>query len=340
MIKGKRNLAIDLVKGVAIIAVVIGHLDNCADVIDYMPYKVVHKIIYSFHMPLFFIVAGFFFRPKSFYQDFKRLFYPYLFIAFACTLFIWLSSLDMTSDYQLERVRQFLRRASWGSGGYSEAPYFGKAPDYLPVWFLCALLWCKQAFSLITSLVEKFFKGDLFILGVISFLLSVLFTYIDRRIIYIPLSFNQGLSAIIFFYFGYLAQQINKRGTFTIKKWHLLLVSLVVLVNLPWGTILLAGCKYQCYLLNVFGATGTTFIIYYLCKRYLVKIPVLVDFFGWTGMHSMLILCVHSFLIETKLLYPPPSYPILVLVASILHCCVLVWLLAKIRFIRRLFQLR
>ena len=67
MIKGKRNLAIDLVKGVAIIAVVIGHLDNCADVIDYMPYKVVHKIIYSFHMPLFFIVAGFFFRPKSFY---------------------------------------------------------------------------------------------------------------------------------------------------------------------------------------------------------------------------------------------------------------------------------
>ena len=50
MIKGKRNLAIDLVKGVAIIAVVIGHLDNCADVIDYMPYKVLPFYSFCLHI--------------------------------------------------------------------------------------------------------------------------------------------------------------------------------------------------------------------------------------------------------------------------------------------------
>lgn len=340
MEKAKRNLTFDLVKGVAIIAVVIGHLDNCADVLEYMPYKIVHKLIYSFHMPLFFIVAGFFFRPKSFYQDIKRLFYPYLFVAVSCTLFIWISTWNMPIECQLERIWQFLRRALWGSGGYSEAPYFGKVPDYLPVWFLCALLWCKQVFSVVTRLVEKYYKGNLYVLGAVSFLLSVLFTYIDRRIIYIPLSFNQGLSAIIFFYFGYLAQQINLRDPVVVKKWHIVFVLLIVLVNLPWGTILLAGCKYQCYLLNIFGATGTTIIIYYLCKKYLIQIPILVDFFEWAGVNSLLILCIHSFLIETKLLYPPPSYPILVLAASVIYCCVGVWLLSKLKVIRQLFQLR
>ena len=340
MIKTKRNLAVDLVKGIAIIAVVIGHLDNCADVLDYMTYKVVHKIIYSFHMPLFFIVAGFFFRPKSFYQDINRLFYPYIFVAVSCIIFIWICSLNMPIECQLERVWLFFKRALWGSGGYSEAPRFGKVPDYLPVWFLCALLWCKQAFSLVTCLVEKYCKGNLYVIGAVSFLLSVLFTYIDRRIIYIPLSFNQGLSAIIFFYFGYFAQQINLRGPVVVKKWHIVFVLLIVLVNLPWGTILLAGCKYQCYLLNIFGATGTTIIIYYLCKKYLIHIPIFVKFFGWAGVHSLLILCVHSFLIETKLLYPPPSYPILVLAASAIYCCVGVWLLSKLKVIRQLFQLR
>lgn len=336
----KRNLTFDLVKGVAIIAVIIGHLDNCADVLESMPYKILHKFIYSFHMPLFFIVAGFFFRPKSIYKDIQRLFYPYFFLAVVCLLFTWIITMDAPHDYRMEHMKQFVKRVLWGSGGYSEAPCYGKVPDYLPVWFLCALLWCKQAFTVITSIVGKYLKGNLYVLGIISLFFSLLFTYIDKRIIYIPLSFNQGLSAIIFFYFGYLARQINNQGGFCFKKWHLLLVCLIVMINFPWGTILLAGCKYQCYWLNIFGASCTTIIIYSVCKKFLTRIPLLAKFFGWAGVHSMLILCVHSFLIETKLLYPPPSYPIFVLAASVFYCCILVWLLAKIKPIRQLFQLR
>ena len=339
MEKAKRNLTLDLVKGVAIMAVIIGHLDNCADVLEYMPYKILHKLIYSFHMPLFFIVAGFFFRPKSIYQDFKRLFYPYFFLAIVCLLFIWITTQDMSHDHQMEHIKLFVKRVLWGSGGYSEAPYFGKVPDYLPVWFLCALLWCKQAFTVITSIVGKYHKENLYVLGIISLLLSMLFTYIDRRIIYIPLSFNQGLSAIIFFYIGYLARQIYNQGGFCVKKWHLVIVCLIVMINIPWGTIILAGCKYQCYWLNIVGASCTTIIIYFFCKMYLSRISIIVKFFRWAGVHSMLILCVHSFLIETKLLYPPPSFPIWVLVASISYCCILVWLLAKFKPIRQLFQL-
>ena len=340
MIKeNKRDVVLDVMKGITIIAVIVGHWDNCADISDILLYKIVHKVIYSFHMPLFFIVAGYFFRHKSFYYDFKRLFYPYLFLALASSLYLWISSIGKPYEFQMERVSQFVTRALWGSGGYSEAPLFGKVPDYLPVWFLCALLWCKQVFSVVTLLVEKCFKGNLYALGIVSFLLSLLFTYIDRRVIYIPLSFNQGLSAIIFFYFGYMARQLRNRE-FIVKKWHLLMISLIVVVNLPWGTILLAGCKYQCYYLNILGASGTTFLIYYLCKKYIVGIPVLVDFFSWAGVHSMLILCVHSFLIETRLLYPPPSYPIIVLVVSIMYSCIGVWLLSKLKIIRYLFQLR
>lgn len=63
---------VDFLKGLAIILVVIGH--NANDDIK--------EFIYSFHMPLFFIMSGFLFSPKPIKQYFrksvKRLVIPYI----------------------------------------------------------------------------------------------------------------------------------------------------------------------------------------------------------------------------------------------------------------------
>ena len=48
----EKLLWIDIVKGIGIISVVVGH-------IFYTPY------IYAFHMPLFFIIGGFLFSQKE-----------------------------------------------------------------------------------------------------------------------------------------------------------------------------------------------------------------------------------------------------------------------------------
>lgn len=70
-----RNIAIDIVKAIGILMMIIGHCGQ----IPYMPYR---HFIFTFHMPLFFIISGFFYKKKdiamSLKSDAKHLLLPYL----------------------------------------------------------------------------------------------------------------------------------------------------------------------------------------------------------------------------------------------------------------------
>lgn len=80
----------DYLKGIAIILVILGHSFSFRgfDLLDkekYFSCYYIFNTIYSFHMPLFFIIAGFFSNKKyeieSFYTSkIKRLLVPYIFI--------------------------------------------------------------------------------------------------------------------------------------------------------------------------------------------------------------------------------------------------------------------
>ena len=83
-----RNITFDVAKGIGIVLVVIGHyIPECAPVwyIDCM------RFVYRFHMPLFFIIAGFFFdrsvKQVSYgalvWSKFKRLMVPYFILSWA-----------------------------------------------------------------------------------------------------------------------------------------------------------------------------------------------------------------------------------------------------------------
>ena len=57
-----RNLYIDLIKGIAIITVIIGHLIQYTSVGNFNFYEnYIYKFIYSFHMPLFMLISGYLF---------------------------------------------------------------------------------------------------------------------------------------------------------------------------------------------------------------------------------------------------------------------------------------
>ena len=65
----KRVLYIDIAKGIGILLVVLAH----NDLSGYHPY--LHRLIYAFHMPLFFFLSGIFFKPeRKFKELFKRRF--------------------------------------------------------------------------------------------------------------------------------------------------------------------------------------------------------------------------------------------------------------------------
>lgn len=58
----ERVIWVDLVKAIAMFLVVFGHLNTVAD------FGFPEQVVYTFHMPLFFIVAGMFLKPLDKYS--------------------------------------------------------------------------------------------------------------------------------------------------------------------------------------------------------------------------------------------------------------------------------
>ena len=72
--RGSRLTVLDSLRGFGILLVVLGHTSRSAGLVSW---------IFSFHMPLFFIISGMLFHERQFLDSFKkkvaRLLIPYLF---------------------------------------------------------------------------------------------------------------------------------------------------------------------------------------------------------------------------------------------------------------------
>lgn len=71
-----RDITFDMMKGIGIILVIIGHLAH--------GFGWLVPAIYTFHMPLFFILSGYFYKEKKItellHRDFRSLLVPYLLV--------------------------------------------------------------------------------------------------------------------------------------------------------------------------------------------------------------------------------------------------------------------
>lgn len=94
LIKTNNFPAIDILKGIGIILVVIGHNSS----------GVLRNFIYTFHMPLFFIISGFLFSKKNIkdylMNSFQRLLIPYFLFLILLSLPLIISTC-ITNKYEL-----------------------------------------------------------------------------------------------------------------------------------------------------------------------------------------------------------------------------------------------
>ena len=96
----KKNFVhIDILKGIAIILVVIGHFYPQSFQLD--SWTTVNKLIYSFHMPLFMVISGYLFANSNFIINTSKSYFEFiqkksvrlLFTYFSISLIIILSKL-------------------------------------------------------------------------------------------------------------------------------------------------------------------------------------------------------------------------------------------------------
>jgi fucose 4-O-acetylase-like acetyltransferase len=103
----------DIARGIGILLVVMGHNPACASETLAKP------LIFSFHIPLFFFLSGYFHRQRKgigidLRQRARRLLVPY---GLTGLLFVFYKALQNSPDFYERDLWVFLRGIVWGAGG-------------------------------------------------------------------------------------------------------------------------------------------------------------------------------------------------------------------------------
>lgn len=193
---------IDSARGIGILLVVIGHVSKS-------PY--LGKFIYSFHMPLFFIISGYLYNNKKYAQKayIKRkaenILVPY-FIFGICSLVYWIL-IERNIRNQTEKlpIWQFVNMFLC----------FGGDENYIynaPLWFLPALLNTEIICSFLFKLKEKNIK-------IIAFIISIIGVIFSKCIaIRLPFCIDIVMVTIPFYVFGYYLKQKDAIKLFRLKE--------------------------------------------------------------------------------------------------------------------------
>lgn len=292
----QRNETYDLMKGIAILLMMLCHL-----VYTDGPVK---QFIYSFHMPLFFILAGVFAKNitqiSSFKQytikNAKRLLLPYL------VTMLMLCAYGGIQAFAKHDISFFLRHllsmlAASADGWQSKwgLIYAG------PIWFLIALFGVREIFYGLQYMFARITKYmDECIVG-ISILLSVLSVIVHPYLPSLPFCIMQAFTAIAFYAIGWY---VHKHP---MPWWGYAFCVLVWPFAILYGGIELGSAYLAYYPLSFIGACGGTYIVYWLCKYYsqfrskfLVHVP---SYIVWCGIYSLPILCMHDLEMYSDIYY-------------------------------------
>ena len=198
-----RNLYIDEVRGIAVILMVVGHCIQYGSGNLFLEQQLyfenwAFRAIYSFHMPLFTMIAGYFLaislQKRSSCKVFKsRMFSIGIPILSWGTINYIILILNQNIDVGLSNI---IKQVFWN--------YLGT------LWFLWALLCC----TLVTIAIHKFCKGSL-IAFVIIFFVSF----------FLPDKYNIPYASFLypFFCFGYLWNkffQVQLKNIWSEKIWY------------------------------------------------------------------------------------------------------------------------
>jgi fucose 4-O-acetylase-like acetyltransferase len=269
-----RDSTFDALKGVGIISMIIGH--------SYIP-SILIDFIFAWHMPLFFIVSGFFYKkyPIKDYniKNIRRLVLPYLFTSFFIVFFFFIKNIIKNEPYDYS----YLIGALIGNGSHNN-PIFGSY-SIGAIWFLLAIFWCRIIYNFIICKISESYNINIYIL-----FLSFGGAFIGK-VIYIPMDILQGLQALLFFHIGYLWKQ-NYLRLSDLTKEHVFIILLLIIFSVWSGSMSIVRSYYGFYPINFLAAIGTVALFYYLFKK--MNCSTLLYWLCYVGRLSLLILCVHN----------------------------------------------
>lgn len=155
----------DIARGFGILIVVLGHNEACSRG------SVAFQIIYSFHVPLFFFISGFFHRftpplSSDIGKRARKLLLPYLLTGLGIVL--------IKAIFNPHTAVLMMMGLAWGAGG-SGTPY--SFLYWPPVWFLTSLFITQVSFSILHPFLLRAPTAARYISGAALLLLGIYYIH-------------------------------------------------------------------------------------------------------------------------------------------------------------------
>lgn len=278
---------IDMAKGIAIILVIVGHT------IDYS--SPLRSFIFSFHMPLFFILAGYTFRPKPWRMvvksSAKRLLLPYLLL-----FLLWkVPNLLAYTDYVGKSALLGLAGSFIFAAGTTVQPFGFEATGMS--WFLVALF-CSRLIMNGICHVSAERKGAQAIEGALSLAaLGVGVLFGKALHLYLPLSLDVSLVAVFFMWIGYMGKNLNTAQLLSAPAG--IAAAIVWIICARFSFLELAARDYRMLPLALIAAAAGTLMVCaasrVLCDA--PQVPALKQvraYLLFSGRNSLAIYCFHA----------------------------------------------
>ena len=277
----RRIRSFDIAKGIGMLCIIAGHLSR----------PEVGEVVFSFHVPLFFLIAGYFYHaPKSGVEALKkrahRLLAPYVMCAVVCSigrgtrfaLFgrVWKSWLGIAKCFQ---------SALYGSGSLKDPT--GEIVAFGAAWFLLAIFWALMLYDAICD--KKYATPAAILLFVVS---------TATRKWWLPLSFQAGMCAVIFIHIGHVVRTrlpgLLGTGKVSLRIALPSLLIWLVTIYAYEGHMSMVKCSFPCIPIDFLSAITGTLVVMWVSGM-LAQVPFVSSALAWYGENSLTVLCFHVF---------------------------------------------
>lgn len=275
---------IDVAKGIGIIFVVLSHIINQDSIIN--------SVIYSFHVPLFFILSGLFVNPKQsfktyFLKNVKRLLFPFIIfflIGFGTTYLVP----GLAKTEIIDVIRQFV---------YAKPTEINVGP----IWFLACLFdvsllyffYYKSVLSKNNTIITILSLG---ILGVVAYYLPVLEM---KMVVFLPFKLDVAFMALFFYVIGWLLKDVLLK----IESFKSIVCKVVISIFL--STFITISAFFVLGLTNLSGGIYGSNLYMYLFTAFCGSVLVIIvsTFFKnsrvltFLGKNSLIIFSLHTIIL-------------------------------------------
>ncbi len=270
-------------KGIGILLVITAHYFS-------WNHPLLDKIITSFHMPMFFLVAGYFSKSFSSWSEttiqvkrYARRLLP----AFVLTQFLivlWAVLMALTKEDGWDQVIRQLLSLFWADPHGPNTPWGTLTIGV--IWFLVALFVAK-------CILLPLSKVGVWAIP-ISISLAVGAIVLHRLLPHSIWCISVGLTGLPFLTLGWWFR------THKIPVWIIVICIICWILAILYSHLGMYDIEWDCYPIDFLGACGGTLCLYFLSKL-LSRLTVLPRLFAVLGVWSLAIMCFHNLEIDCHL---------------------------------------